>query len=101
MYADHFGAPEFKPLTLQHDLFVDPGFDSLALIVCSRPIVSLVYVITTPILTLGLSAHHSSFFLLNFELCDVSDQAEVVCWLSHCEFINSWSLFVLGTHCIL
>ncbi len=26
---------------------------------------------------------------------------EVVCWLSHPELINSWSLFVTGAHCIL
>ena len=34
----------FEPLPLQHDLFVGPGFDSLALIACFRPIVSLAYV---------------------------------------------------------
>ena len=36
--------PGFKPLLLQHDLFVGPGFDSLALIAYFWPVVSLAYV---------------------------------------------------------
>ncbi len=39
--------PGFEPLTLQHDLFVGPGFNSLVLITCFMPVVSLAYV-TSP-----------------------------------------------------
>ncbi len=35
----------FKSLPVQHDLFVVPGFESLALIVQFRPGVSLAYII--------------------------------------------------------
>ena len=28
-------------------------------------------------------------------------KTEVVCWFSHPELIDSWNLFVTGTHCIL
>ena len=36
--------PGFDPLDLQHNLFVGPGFNFLALIACFRPIASLTYV---------------------------------------------------------
>ena len=36
--------PGFEPQPMQHDLFVGPGFGSLALIICFRPGVSLAYV---------------------------------------------------------